>query len=82
MLSLPVAGQIFNDTRCRGFSLPRWASARPAAESRELVRRSLETAAEAGLRLEEVREFDLHAAVAAVGAARTPGGPVLLRGCA
>lgn len=78
--SLPVAGQIFSDTRCRGFSLPRWASARPAAESRELVERSLETASRAGLRLEELREFDLGAAVEAVGAARTPGGPVILRG--
>eukprot|EP00903_Cladosiphon_okamuranus_P018572 g17095.t1 len=79
-VSLPVAGQIFSDTRYRGFSLPRWASTRPAAESRELVERSLETAAEVGLRLENVREFDLHAAVAAVGAVRAPGGPVLLRG--
>lgn len=75
-----MAGQIFSDTKCRGFSLPRWASARPVAESRELVQRSLETAAGAGLRLEGVREFDLHAAVEAVGAARAPGGPVLLRG--
>lgn len=75
-----MAGQIFSDTRCRGFSLPRWASTRPAAEIRELVERSLETAVEARLRLEGVREFDLRAAVAAVGAARTPGGPVLLRG--
>ena len=75
-----MAGQIFSDTRCRGFSLPRWASTRPVAESRELVKRSLETAADTGLRLEDVREFDLHAAVEAVDAARAPGGPVLLRG--
>ncbi|CAM9387945.1 unnamed protein product [Pylaiella littoralis] len=79
-VSLPVAGQIFRDTKCRGFSLSRWASTRLAMESRELVRRSVATALAAQLRLEETREFDLNEAVAAIETARTPGGPVILRG--
>ncbi|CAN0236031.1 unnamed protein product, partial [Hapterophycus canaliculatus] len=79
-VSLPVGGQIFSDTRCRGFSLSRWASTRSDTERRELVERSLGTAAAVGLRLEGARKFRLTEAVAAVDAAGTPGGPVLLRG--
>ncbi|CAM9457766.1 unnamed protein product, partial [Scytosiphon promiscuus] len=78
-VSLPVGGQIFSDTRCRGFSLSRWASTHSEVERRELTERSLDTAAAVGLRLEGAREFRLSEAVAAVEAAGTPGGPVLFR---
>lgn len=76
--SLPVAGQIFSDTRCRGFSLPRWRREHSEEEARALVSQALESAS--SLRMEEVREFPFSEASAAVDAARTPGGPVLLRG--
>ncbi|CAM9997794.1 unnamed protein product, partial [Laminaria digitata] len=78
-VSLPVAGQIFSDTRCRGFSLARWAAGHPEEETRRLTVRALEAAAATGLKLEEAREFDLSEAMAGIGAARTPGGPVLFR---
>ncbi|CAM9790992.1 unnamed protein product, partial [Ectocarpus fasciculatus] len=81
-VSLPVAGQIFSDTRCRGFSLRRWASARPPSEKRELVERSLGVAASAGLRLEEARDFPLREAALAIDTVRQTGCPVLLRGSA
>ncbi|CAB1100673.1 unnamed protein product [Ectocarpus sp. CCAP 1310/34] len=79
-VSLPVAGQIFSDTKCRGFSLRRWASARPPSEKRDLVERSLGVAASAGLRLEGARDFPLREAALAIDAVRQTGCPVLLRG--
>ncbi|CAM9665254.1 unnamed protein product [Ectocarpus sp. 6 AP-2014] len=79
-VSLPVAGQIFSDTKCRGFSLRRWASSRPPSEKRELVERSLGVAASAGLRLEGARDFPLREAALAIDTLRQTGFPVLLRG--
>lgn len=79
--SVPVAGQIFSDTRCRGFSLSRWSEQRSVEETRALVSDALEAVMAGAFRLEGTREFPLTEAVAAVeAAARIPsGGPVLLR---
>lgn len=80
-VSVPVAGQIFSDTRCRGFSLSRWSEQRSVEETRALVSDALEAVMAGAFRLEGTREFPLTEAVAAVeAAARIPsGGPVLLR---
>ena len=75
--SLPVAGQIFSDTRCRGFSLARWMRQRSSEEARALVRDALQAATEGQLRLDDTREFPFSDALTAIEAARTPGGPVV-----